>query len=202
MKLATTARSLRTAGLTMGAAAGFLLRAHATTGTIQDVQHVVILMQENRSFDHYYGSLKGVRGFNDPNSLVFPNGNTAFYQPPGAGYVLPFHNAAQCLNDVDHSESSGDAAWDGGKWDQWIPAKGPATMAYHTRDDLPFYYALAGAFYYLAEIACTRKVWPKACAAKPHWKEEGATAEQLLSLKSLWHGQTHKIAWLPGYMVT
>ena len=42
----------------MGAAAGFLLRAHATTGTIQDVQHVVILMQENRSFDHYYGSLK------------------------------------------------------------------------------------------------------------------------------------------------
>ena len=139
----------------MGAAASLLLRAHAATGTIQDVQHVVILMQENRSFDHYYGSLKGVRGFNDPNALVFPNGNTAFYQPQGAGYVLPFHNTAQCLNDVDHSESSGDAAWDGGKWDQWIPAKGPATMAYYTRDDLPFYYALAGAYTICDEYHCS-----------------------------------------------
>jgi phospholipase C len=39
------------------------------TGTIQDVQHVVILMQENRSFDHYFGHLNGVRGFNDPRAL-------------------------------------------------------------------------------------------------------------------------------------
>jgi SRSO17 transposase len=58
----------------------------------------------------------------------------------------------------------------------------------------PFLAQLPKDFYYLAEIACTRKVWPTACAAKPHWKEEGATAEQLLSLKSLWHGQTHKTA--------
>jgi phospholipase C len=143
MSLGTKDRFLRIAGFTVGATASLLLRAHAATGTIQDVQHVVILMQENRSFDHYFGSLKGVRGFNDPNALVFQNGNTDFYQPQGAGFVLPFHITAQCLNDIDHSESSGDAAWHFGKWDQWIPAKGPATMAHYTRDDLPFYYALA-----------------------------------------------------------
>ena len=34
-------------------------------GTIEDVEHVVVLMQENRSFDHYFGTLSGVRGFGD-----------------------------------------------------------------------------------------------------------------------------------------
>jgi len=37
--------------------------AHHRTGTIADVEHIVILMQENRSFDHYFGTLRGVRGF-------------------------------------------------------------------------------------------------------------------------------------------
>jgi phospholipase C len=139
----------------VGAAASLLLRAHAATGTIQDVQHVVILMQENRSFDHYFGTLKGVRGFNDPNALVLPNGNTDFYQPINSSYVLPFHITAQCLNDVFHSEPSDYAAWHSGKWDQWIPAKGPATMAYYTRDDLPFYYALAEAYTICDEYHCS-----------------------------------------------
>jgi len=58
----------------------------------------------------------------------------------------------------------------------------------------PFLAQLPQDFYYLAEIACTRKVWPKTCAAKPPWKAEGCTVEQLLSLQSLWHWQTHKIA--------
>ena len=133
----------------------FSLPATLAVGTIQDVKHVVILMQENRSFDHYFGSLKGVRGFNDPNALVFPNGNTDFYQPQGSGYVLPFHTTAQCLNDVDHSESSDLATWDKGRWDHWIAAKGPATMAYYTRDDLSFYYALADAYTVCDEYHCS-----------------------------------------------
>ena len=48
--------------------------ANTRTGTIRDVEHVVILMQENRSFDHYFGSLRGVRGFGDPRPLMLPNG--------------------------------------------------------------------------------------------------------------------------------
>ena len=50
------------------------------TGTIQDVQHVVILMQENRSFDHYFGHLNGVRGFNDPRALKRQDGKPVWYQ--------------------------------------------------------------------------------------------------------------------------
>src|SRR3954453_800287 len=54
------------------------------TGTIRDVDHVVILMQENRSFDHYFGTMRGVRGFNDPRPAVMPNGRPVWYQPPAA----------------------------------------------------------------------------------------------------------------------
>ncbi|HXU76171.1 MAG TPA: alkaline phosphatase family protein, partial [Methylomirabilota bacterium] len=116
------------------------------TGTIADVRHVVIFMQENRSFDHYFGSLKGVRGFGDRNALVFQNKNTSFYQPQNSSYVLPFHTSEQCLSDLNHDWTSGHTAWNLGKWDQWIAAKGSSTMAFHNRTDLAFYYALADAF--------------------------------------------------------
>jgi phospholipase C len=135
---------------------GFLPRcAGVTTGTIQDVEHVVIFMQENRSFDHYYGALRGVRGFNDANALVFTNGYTDFYQPSSNGYVLPFHITAQCLNDVPHDEDSGHDAWHGGLWDRWVLARSPVAMAYYNRADLPFYYALAEAYTICDEYHCS-----------------------------------------------
>ncbi len=56
-------------------------RAAAATGTMADLKHVVILMQENRSFDHYYGTLQGVRGFSDKQILKYQNGTTIFDQP-------------------------------------------------------------------------------------------------------------------------
>src|SRR5271156_1486033 len=43
-------------------------------GSLRDIKHVVMLMQENRSFDHYFGTLAGVRGFDDPKALILPNG--------------------------------------------------------------------------------------------------------------------------------
>src|SRR5450631_303658 len=64
--------------------------ANHRTGTIADVEHIVILMQENRSFDHYFGTLRGVRGFADPRAVNLPSGNPVWYQPNGAGYTLPF----------------------------------------------------------------------------------------------------------------
>ena len=118
----------------------------AATGTIQDVQHVVILMQENRSFNHYFGSLRGVRGFNDHSTLVFQNGYLAFYQPQNTNYVLPFHTTAQCLNDVEHDWYGEHAVWNLGKWNQWVSVNGSSAMSYYTRSDLPFYYALADAY--------------------------------------------------------
>jgi phospholipase C len=130
-------------------AAGLILATlptSAATGTISDVQHVVIFIQENRSFDEYFGAYKGVRGFNDSNALLFQNGKTDFYQPQGNGYVLPFLATSQCLNDVAHDWLTGHAAWALGKWDQWVLAKGTIALTYYTRADLGYYYALADAY--------------------------------------------------------
>jgi hypothetical protein len=63
-------------------------------GSMNDVKHVVMLMQENRSFDHYFGTLAGVRGFDDPHALTLPSGKSVFHQPDAEnpnGYLLPFH---------------------------------------------------------------------------------------------------------------
>ena len=66
------------------------------TGTIKDVKHIVVLMQENRSFDHYLGSLRGVRGFDDPRAVTLPSGNSVFQQPNGASMLLPFRPPQPC----------------------------------------------------------------------------------------------------------
>ena len=55
--------------------------ALATKGTIEDVEHIVLFMQENRAFDHYFGTMKGVRGYNDRASPNLPNGKTMWQQP-------------------------------------------------------------------------------------------------------------------------
>jgi phospholipase C len=138
--------------------------AGAATGAapakLSDIDHVIILMKENRSFDHYFGSLHGVRGFDDPTAQL-RGGGSVFRQADADnpdGYVLPFrldtHRAnAQRLHDLSHAWGPQHAAWNGGAMDSWIPAhraadgpRGPLTMGYLTREDLPFYYALADAF--------------------------------------------------------
>ena len=66
--------ALGAAALPPGVAQALALPANRVTGTIRDVEHVVILMQENRSFDHYFGTLRGVRGFGDPRPIDLPSG--------------------------------------------------------------------------------------------------------------------------------
>src|SRR2546422_6630978 len=109
-------RMLNTAGRLVAILALSLWAMHGSTGTIADVQHVVIFIQENRSFDEYFGSLRGARGFNDPNALLFQNGNSALYQPQSGGYVLAFHTTNQSLNHVDHGWGRGPPAPGSGKW--------------------------------------------------------------------------------------
>src|SRR4051794_23982623 len=125
--------------------------AHHRTGTIADVEHIVILMQENRSFDHYFGTLRGVRGFGDPRAVKLPSGKSVWQQPNGPGAIMPFRPDApdlglQFLEDLPHGWNDTQAALNQGKYDQWVPTKGTATMAYLTRQDIPFHYALADAF--------------------------------------------------------
>jgi phospholipase C len=133
----------------------------ATTGTIADVQHVVVLMQENRSFDHYFGTLRGVRGFDDRATIQISGGNSVFNQPNGSGRQYPWQlsdtntwwwgttkeELAQCDGSLDHSWSTQHSAWNTGKMDAWISAKGSSrTMGYLNRSDIPFHYALADAY--------------------------------------------------------
>ncbi|MET7852816.1 phosphocholine-specific phospholipase C [Streptomyces avermitilis] len=127
------------------------LPAHHSSGTIEDVEHIVVLMQENRSFDHYFGSLRGVRGFGDPRPAAQANGKPVWNQSDGAKDVLPFHPDAddlglQFIQDLPHGWSDGHSAFNQGKYDKWVPAKSATTMAYLTRDDIPFHYALADSF--------------------------------------------------------
>jgi hypothetical protein len=125
--------------------------AHYRTGTIDDVEHVVFLMQENRAFDHYFGTLRGVRGYGDPRPAFLPSGKPVFFQPDGDSFLLPFHPTVDnfglaFLEDTPHGWSDTHAAWNGGKYDQWIHNKGRSTMAFYMREDIPFIYALADAF--------------------------------------------------------
>ncbi len=130
--------------------------AETPNGRLTDIDHFLVLMKENRSFDHYFGTLSGVRGFEDPAA-----GRSVFAQadPDNPdGHVLPFHmntltTNAQRIHDLSHEWGPQHEAWNGGAMDRWITAhrasdgaRGPLTMGYLTREDLPFYYALADAF--------------------------------------------------------
>ena len=126
--------------------------AHHRTGSIDDIEHIVILMQENRSFDHYFGTLRGVRGFGDPRAVTLPTGKPVWFQPSATGEVLPYHPDApelglSFIEDLPHGWKDAHQAWNNGKYDQWVPSKkSPTTMAYLTRNDIPFHFALADAF--------------------------------------------------------
>jgi len=142
-------------GIARAATAASATKAGHRTGTIADLKHVVILMQENRSFDHYFGTLRGVRGFADKQVLKYQNGTSIFEQPDTArtdtGHLLPFHMDSSKVNaqnagDLDHSWVGDHSARAGGLWNNWVPAKTEQTMGYFQRSDIPFQFALADAF--------------------------------------------------------
>jgi len=133
----------------------------APGSTFLDAEHIVFLMQENRSFDHCYGTLKGVRGFNDPRAISLPNGLPVWVQTnaEGKSYV-PFrldikNTKATWMGSLPHGWGDMVYAHNKGKMDTWLEAKKagnpdyrhmPLTMGFYDRRDIPFYYALADAF--------------------------------------------------------
>lgn len=164
------------AALTPAIARALEIPADRRTGTLQDVGHVVILTQENRSFDHYFGTMRGVRGYGDrfaipaPPLPAAPN-RTVLVQPnehPGAepALIAPFR--LDTVKDfrlyrplgTPHSFADSQAAWDNGRMAAWPRAKQNHAMAHFTREDLPFQYGLAEAFtlcdsYHCAMHLCT-----------------------------------------------
>lgn len=176
-----------TGGVLGGAAAMSLLppnlrramaQAPREPGPLSEIKHVVVLMQENRSFDHYFGTMPGVRGFEDPDMAKLPNGKSVLYQPDEknpAGYLLPFHldtktTSAQAIPSTSHAWKVQHSAWHNGKMDNWLPAHraadgdehGPYTMGYYTREDIPFQFALAESFTICDRYHCSLlgPTWP------------------------------------------
>lgn len=132
--------------------------ANAATSTgLEKIKYFVYFMQENRSFDHYYGTMAGVRGFNDPNVGIQTNGNSLFYQPDpnssdvknGTKYLLPFQfkgNRAGCTAGGSNGWTANHAALNGGLNNNWPSGNSPMSMGYENRTQIPFHFALAEAF--------------------------------------------------------
>lgn len=145
--------------------------ANQRTRSLQDVEHIVVLTQENRSFDHYFGTLAGVRGFGDPFPVpVKDRANlftrkTVFVQPsvggapvpgrpnwPQSKPIAPFHLnttqdfAVMRVAGTPHSWLDAQLAWDHGRMNDWCTAKQNHSMGYYAETDLPFQFALARAF--------------------------------------------------------
>jgi phospholipase C len=142
----------------------------APGSTYLDAEHIVILMQENRSFDHAFGTLRGVRGFDDPRAIRLANGNSVLVQTDATGnsygpWRLDIRDTRiTWMGSLPHSRDSQVDAWNEGCHDGWLEAKRsetpeyshlPLTMGHYTREDLPFYYALADAFTVCDQSYCS-----------------------------------------------
>ena len=133
----------------------------APGSTFYDAEHIVFLMQENRSFDHQLGMLQGVRGFNDPRAIELPDKNKVWFQTNKAGETYgPFRlnvkdTKVAWMGSIPHGWTDQTDAMNNGKYDRWLDVKAPRnkqyahiplTMGYCDRSDFPFYYSLADAF--------------------------------------------------------
>jgi phospholipase C len=169
------------------------------TGKLSDIKHVVILMQENRSFDHYFGTLAGVRGFSDPTAITLSTGKSVFYQPDPDnpdGYLLPYHlntktTSAQAIPSTSHAWQVQHGAWNDGAMNNWLPAhlsadgvNGPFTMGYYTSDDIPFQFALAENFTVCDNYHCSvlGPTWPNRLMHMSAWIDpEGVGGGPIIS---------------------
>lgn len=138
--------------------------------TFYDAEHIVILMQENRSFDHAFGCMKGVRGFKDKKSFIKSDGLPIFFQKSSKEeYAIPSrldikNTKATWMHDLPHSWKDQILARNEGKNDMWLKEKAsghmeyselPLTLGYYNREDLPFYYQLADAFTICDQYFCS-----------------------------------------------
>ena len=174
---------------------------------ITDIEHVVILTQENRSFDHYFGSYRGVRGFSD-QSAAYQQPDSANTSIAPVGTLLPFHldttqvNAA-CTHDISHDWVPQHQSWDNGKMDGFVNSRLPInssdavlTMGYYTRADLPYYYALADAFtlcdnYFCSAIGPTdpNRLYAMAASLDPDGQNGGPILQTIVTNRSSLYGR-------------
>lgn len=146
--------SATTAALTMMPPAirkALAIPAHNRTRSIEDVKHIVILMQENRSFDHYFGAMRGVRGFGDRFPVPLASGKPVWFQSDGTREISPYHLDKSTMNaalipSTPHNFPDAQMAWNQGKFGFWPMVKTETSMGYYAREEAPFQWALADAF--------------------------------------------------------
>ena len=173
---------------------------------VTDIEHVVILTQENRSFDHYFGSYRGVRGFSD-QSPAFQQPDPANAATPPVGTLLPFHldtsqaNAA-CTHDISHDWVPQHQSWDNGKMDGFVTSRLPInandavlSMGYYTRADIPYYHALADAFtlcdnYFCSVIGPTdpNRLYTMAASLDPDGQSGGPILQTIVTNRAAIYG--------------
>lgn len=147
----------------MSPLASCILAALATAsavyaGSIVDIEHVVLFMQENRAFDHYFGTMAGVRGFSDPN-VQRNNGTPVWYQVVNASLsnattsLLPFYlnylggtweEATQCMEAGSNGWDANHDALNGDLNNHWAIGNTPWSWGYFTRKEVPNHFAIAG----------------------------------------------------------
>jgi phospholipase C len=214
------------AGAALSSPMGRLVeRAYAAEPTkcapLSDIEHVVMVMMENRSFDHYFGTFPGVRGFDDRH--VRRDGGVPVFEqlgykpgvgPDPSGRLFPFHlntrdltKFAECTDDITHDWGPQHQVWNNGQMNRWVSTHlavdgdtiGPLSMGYYTRPDLAFYYSLAEAFtlcdgYHCSVIGPTdpnRLYWFSA-TLDPEGKNGGPILETLVSNRVSEYG---KLSW-------
>ena len=191
---------------------------------LTDIEHVVILTQENRSFDHYFGSYRGVRGFSD-QSAAFQQPDPANTTSSPVGALLPFHldtattNAA-CTHDITHDWLSQHQSWNAGAMDGFVTSRFPInpndavlSMGYYTRADLPYYYGLADAFTICDNYFCSvmgptdpNRLYTMAASLDPDGKNGGPIVQTIVTNRTALYGrltyttmpeqlQARKISW-------
>ena len=171
------------------------------------IEHVVILIQENRSFDHYFGSYRGVRGFSD-QSVAFQQPDPANTMSAPEGVLLPFHldtsqSNAACTHDITHDWIPQHQSWNNGAMDGFVSSRlainsndALLSMGYYTRADLPYYYAVADAFticdnYFCSVIGPTdpNRLYTIAASLDPDGKNGGPILQTIVTNRSSFYGR-------------
>ena len=173
---------------------------------LTDIEHVVILIQENRSFDHYFGSYRGVRGFSD-QSAAFEQPDPANTTISPIGKLLPFHldNSkanATCTPDISHDWVPQHQSWNSGAMDGFVSSRLPInsndavlSMGYYTRADLPYYYALADGFTICDNYFCSvmgptdpNRLYTMAASLDPDGKNGGPVLQTIVTNRAAFYG--------------
>ncbi|KAF9061722.1 phosphoesterase family-domain-containing protein [Rhodocollybia butyracea] len=166
------------------------LAASAFADSLAEVEHIVLFMQENRAFDHYFGTMAGVRGFKDPNVQINSDGRSVFFQQVNSilsnktDFLLPWYisaaggefiNGTQCMDGGSNGWGENHAALAFGNNASIAENNSPQSWGHFRRSDLPVHFAIAegwtvGDMYQEGVIAATdpnRVIWQSGSIAIP-----------------------------------